>query len=270
MKSMEKITMIYQRGRGIAGRLCFSLMMLSVLVGNVTAAVPKPWQIGFQSAASPTMEGIEAMHNLLLVIIFSVGALVVFLIGFVVWQFRESVNPVPSRVTHHTLLEIVWTLLPVLLLIIIGIPSLKLLFFSDRIKNADMTLKAIGHQWYWSYEYPEEKIHFDSYMVEDKDLKPGQLRLLEVDKRIVVPAGKAVRLIITSEDVLHSFAIPSLGVKKDAVPGRLNETWFKVDKEGVYYGQCSELCGIKHGFMPIALEVVSPEKYKEWVKSKKS
>lgn len=234
------------------------------------ASQPKPWQIGFQPAATPVMEGIDSLHNLLLIIIFIIGILVAFLLAYVIWRFRASKNPVPSKMTHNTFIEIIWTLGPVLILIMIGIPSLKLLFFSDRIEHADLTIKAIGHQWYWSYEYPDDKINFDSLMIQDKDLKPGDLRLLEVDNRVVVPVGKAVRLIVTSEDVLHSFAIPSFGLKKDAVPGRLNETWFKTEKEGVYYGQCSELCGIKHGFMPIAIEVVSQEKYDDWVKSKKT
>ncbi len=233
------------------------------------ASTPKPWQIGFQPAATPVMEGIDSLHNLLLAVIFIIGIFVFCLLCYVVIKFRASVHPVPTKVTHNTFIEIMWTLGPILILIMIGIPSLKLLFFGDRIENADLTIKAIGHQWYWSYEYPDHAISFDSRLIEDKDLKEGQLRLLEVDNRIMVPVGKAVRLIVTSEDVLHSFAVPAFGLKKDAVPGRLNETWFKTEKEGVYYGQCSELCGVKHGFMPIAVEVVSQEKYDEWVNSKK-
>lgn len=267
---------MYQRIRNLKRLDCIKSLLAYLFVyfiigtDTIQAAIPKPWQIGFQPAASPTMEGITTMHNILLVVIFTIGAFVLILIGTVILRFRASVNPVPSKVAHNTVLEIVWTLIPLLIVVSIGIPTLKLLFFLDRIEHADMTIKAIGHQWYWSYEYPETKINFESRMIADHELKPGQLRLLEVDNRIVVPAGKVVRLIITSEDVLHSFAIPSLGVKKDAVPGRLNETWFKVDKEGTYYGQCSELCGKDHGFMPIALDVVSPDKYNEWIQSKKS
>lgn len=246
------------------------VVVISLLMEQCLASTPKPWQIGFQPAASPTMEGIAGLYDLLLIIIFTIGTLVTCLLGYVIYRFRASVHPVPTTVTHNTLLEIVWTLIPVMILIVIAVPSLKLLFFSDRIEKADLTIKAIGHQWYWSYEYPEQKVKFDSYMIEDKDLKPDQLRLLDVDNRVLVPVGKVVRLIVTSEDVLHSFAIPSFGIKKDAVPGRLNETWFKAKKEGVYYGQCSELCGIKHGFMPIAIQAVSQNEYNEWLQSKKT
>ncbi|WP_032112400.1 cytochrome c oxidase subunit II [Candidatus Paracaedibacter symbiosus] len=244
--------------------------LISLLSQNANAAVPQPWQIGFQSAASPIMEGINEMHHLLLVIITCIAIFVTALLVYVLYRFRASRNPVPSQTAHHTLLEVVWTLLPVLILVVIGIPSLKLMFFASKIENADLTVKAIGHQWYWTYEYPEQKVQFDSLMIEEKDLKPGQLRLLDVDNPIVVPAGKTVRVVVTSEDVLHSFAVPSLGIKKDAVPGRLNETWFRIEKEGTYYGQCSELCGVKHGFMPIAVKVVSEQHYDEWLNSKKA
>lgn len=247
-----------------------SLAWLAVLTGAALADVPKPWAIGFQSAATPIMEGLTDMHDLLLVIIFAVGIFVTLLLGFTLWRFHEKRNPKPSKVSHNTFIEIVWTLVPVLILVVIGIPSLKLLFFSDKIENADLTVKAIGRQWYWTYEFPDQKIEFDSRMIEDKDIKPGQLRLLDVDNPIVVPVGKAVRLLVTSDNVLHSFAVPAFGVKRDAVPGRLNETWFKVNKEGTYYGQCSELCGVKHGFMPIAVKVVSQDEFDAWVKSKQS
>jgi cytochrome c oxidase subunit 2 len=246
------------------------LKLFDSWISSAYGAVPKPWQIGFQPSASPLMDGIVAMHNLLLVIITVIAIFVTGLLAYVIYRFRASKNPVPSKTSHHTFLEIVWTLVPVLTLVIVGIPSLKLMFFNDKIENAEITIKAIGHQWYWSYQYPEDNINFDSYMINDADLKPGQLRLLEVDQRVVVPSGKTVRLIVTSEDVLHSFAVPALGIKKDAVPGRINETWLRVEKEGVYYGQCSELCGSKHGFMPIAIEVVSPDKYAQWLTAKKS
>lgn len=246
------------------------IYLISLFSQPASADMPHPWQIGFQPAASPIMEGITEMHHMLLIIITCIAVFVTGLLAFVLYRFRASRNPVPSNTSHHTLLEVAWTLLPVLILVVIGIPSLKLMFFANKIEHADLTVKAIGHQWYWTYEYPEEKIHFDSLMIEDKDLKPGQLRLLEVDNAIMVPAGKTVRMIVTSEDVLHSFAVPSLGIKKDAVPGRLNETWFRIEKEGTYYGQCSELCGVKHGFMPIAVKVVSQQQYDEWLQSKKS
>lgn len=244
--------------------------VLKAMVAPAVASAPVPWQIGFQPAASPIMEGIDAMHNLLLVVISCVGLLVICLLAFVILRFRSSRNPTPSQVSHNAFIEVVWTLVPVLILVMVGVPSVKLLYFSERIVNADLTIKAIGHQWFWTYEYPDDKkpVKFDSYMIEGADLKPGQLRLLEVDNRVVVPIGKTVRLLVTSEDVLHSFAVPSLGVKKDAVPGRINETWFSIAKPGVYYGQCSELCGVKHGFMPIAIEAVPEADYQKWLASK--
>lgn len=241
------------------------------LSANAYGASPVPWQMTFQEAASPLMQGITSMHNLLLVVISCIAIVVAALLIYVIVKFRAKNNPIPSKTTHHVLLEIVWTIIPVFILIIIGIPSLKLMFTLDQPQDAALTIKAIGHQWYWSYEYPDsdptKAFSFDSYMIEDKDLKPGQLRLLEVDKRVVVPVNTTVRVLVTSNDVLHSFAVPSLGIKKDGVPGRLNETWFRISKPGVYYGQCSELCGTKHGFMPIAIEVVSQEDYSKWHKS---
>ncbi len=237
-----------------------------------SAATPEPWQMTFQPAASPLMEGITAMHDLLLYIIAGIAIVVTLLLAFVIYKFRASRNPIPSKASHHTILEVVWTFIPVIILVMIGIPSIKLLFHLDKPQDAEMTIKAVGHQWYWSYEYPHndasKSFSFDSYLIADKDLKPGQLRLLEVDNRIMVPINTTVRMLVTSTDVLHSFAVPSLGIKKDAVPGRVNETWFRISKEGVYYGQCSELCGTGHGFMPIAIQVVSKEQYDEWLKSK--
>ncbi len=245
-------------------------LFIALWGSNAGAATPKPWEIGFQSAATPTMEGLTEMHNLLLVIIFVVGIFVALLLFYTLWRFSEKRNPIPSKVSHNTFIEIIWTLVPVLVLVVIGVPSLKLLFFSDKIENADLTIKVTGRQWYWTYEFPDYKIEFDSRMILDADLKPGQLRLLDVDNPVMVPVGKAVRLLLASDNVIHSFAVPSFGIKKDAVPGRLNETWFKVNKEGTYYGQCSELCGTKHGFMPIAVKVVSQEQFDDWVKNHKS
>lgn len=232
------------------------------------AAMPQPWQFGFQPAASPMMEGVVHMHNVLLVVIAVIAFFVGALLTFVMIRFRASRNPTPSKTSHHTLLEVMWTIIPVMILTVIAVPSLKLLFSLDKAQDATMTVKAIGHQWYWSYEYPEKQITYDSYMIEDKDLKPGQIRLLSVDNPIIVPVNTTVRILVTSQDVLHSFAVPSLGIKKDGVPGRLNETWLRIGKEGDYYGQCSELCGVKHGFMPIHVKVVSQNEYDAWVKSK--
>ncbi len=248
------------------------ILILIFFTSPLVASHPEPWQMTFQPAASPMMEEIVSMHHLLLTIISAIACFVVLLLGYVIYRFRAKKNLIPSKTSHHVVLEIIWTLVPVIILVIIGIPSIKLLFALDKPQDAQMTIKVIGRQWYWSYEYPTndpaKPIAFDSYMVEEKDLKPGMYRLLEVDNRVIVPVDTTVRILVTSSDVLHSFAVPSLGIKKDAVPGRINETWFRIAKEGVYYGQCSELCGVRHGFMPIAIHVVSKEQYDEWLKSK--
>ena len=227
---------------------------------------PKEWQLGFQEAASESMRDIISFHdNLLLPIIVAISAFVLFLMLYVCIKFRASANPNPSKRTHNVAVEVLWTLIPCLILIVIAVPSFKILYKQDAIPKADLTIKAIGYQWYWGYEYPDENIIFDSYMVEDKDLKANQPRLLAVDNEVVVPVNKVVKVLITANDVLHAWALPSFGVKRDAVPGRINETWFKAEKTGTYYGQCSELCGIKHAFMPITVKVVSEEEYKEWL-----
>ena len=230
------------------------------------ASQPKDWQLGFQEAASESMRDIISFHdNLLLPIIVAISAFVLFLMLYVCVKFRASANPNPSKRTHNVAVEVLWTLIPCLILIVIAVPSFKILYKQDAIPKADLTIKAIGYQWYWGYEYPDENIIFDSYMVEDKDLKANQPRLLAVDNEVVVPVNKVVKVLITANDVLHAWALPSFGVKRDAVPGRINETWFKAEKTGTYYGQCSELCGIKHAFMPITVKVVSEEEYQEWL-----
>ena len=227
---------------------------------------PKDWQLGFQEAASESMRDIISFHdNLLLPIIVAISAFVLFLMLYVCIKFRASANPNPSKRTHNVAVEVLWTLIPCLILIVIAVPSFKILYKQDAIPKADLTIKAIGYQWYWGYEYPDENIIFDSYMVEDKYLKANQPRLLAVDNEVVVPVNKVVKVLITANDVLHAWALPSFGVKRDAVPGRINETWFKAEKVGTYYGQCSELCGIKHAFMPITVKVVSEEEYQEWL-----
>jgi len=233
---------------------------------DAMANQPKDWQLGFQEAASESMRDIISFHdNLLLPIIVAISAFVLFLMLYVCVKFRASANPNPSKRTHNVAVEVLWTLIPCLILIVIAVPSFKILYKQDAIPKADLTIKAIGYQWYWGYEYPDENIIFDSYMVEDKDLKANQPRLLAVDNEVVVPVNKVVKVLITANDVLHAWALPSFGVKRDAVPGRINETWFKAEKTGTYYGQCSELCGIKHAFMPITVKVVSEEEYQEWL-----
>ena len=243
--------------------LIISSFFISVVV---FADQPKDWQLGFQNPAAGGMRDIVNFHdNLLLPIIIAITVFVLFLMLYACIRFRASANPNPSKRTHNVTVEILWTLIPCLILIVMAVPSFKILYKQDTIPKADLTIKAVGYQWYWGYEYPDENIIFDSYMIEEKDLRADQPRLLAVDNEVVVPVNKVVKVLITANDVLHAWALPSFGVKRDAVPGRINETWFKAEKEGTYYGQCSELCGIKHAFMPITVKVVSEEDYQEWL-----
>ena len=237
-----------------------------LIASEVFANQPKEWQLGFQNPASDSMRDIVSFHNnLLLPIIIAISVFVLFLMLYACVRFRASANPNPSKRTHNVTVEILWTLIPCLILIVMAVPSFKILYKKDTIPKADLTIKAVGYQWYWGYEYPDENIIFDSYMIEEKDLRADQPRLLAVDNEVVVPVNKVVKVLITANDVLHAWALPAFGVKRDAVPGRINETWFKAEKEGTYYGQCSELCGIKHAFMPITVKVVSEENYQEWL-----
>ena len=234
--------------------------------GTALAARPEPWQLGLQPAGSPIMEKLTGMHDLLLWISILICALVLALLAIVVVRFRESKNPTPSRRSHHTLLEVVWTAVPVLIIVIIAIPSFRLLFYMDVLPETEMTVKATGKQWFWTYEYPDNgDFTFDAFMLADDELEPGQLRLLETDNRVVLPTDTNIRVQVTAADVIHSWAMPSLGVKVDAVPGRLNELWLHINEPGLYYGQCSELCGVNHAFMPITIEAVTPEEYEAWV-----
>ncbi|MBD1174081.1 cytochrome c oxidase subunit II [Pelagibacterales bacterium SAG-MED01] len=244
------------------------LLIISSLLfaAEVFADQPKDWQLGFQNPASDGMRDIVNFHNnLLLPIIIAISVFVLFLMLYACVRFRASANPNPSKRTHNVTVEILWTLIPCLILIVMAVPSFKILYKQDTIPKADLTIKAVGYQWYWGYEYPDENIIFDSYMIEEKDLRADQPRLLTVDHEVVVPVDKVVKVLITANDVLHAWALPAFGVKRDAVPGRINETWFKAEKEGTYYGQCSELCGIKHAFMPITVKVVSEKDYQEWL-----
>ena len=241
-----------------------------VIPGSVMANEPIEWQLGFQKSASKSMSDIVWFHDyMLLPIITAITVFVLFLLAYACLRFRASKNPVASTTSHNTTIEVIWTLVPCLILIVMAVPSFKVLYSQDEIPKADVTIKAIGYQWYWGYEYPDENIVFDSYMIEDKDLEEGQPRLLTVDNEVVVPVNKVVKVMITANDVLHAWALPSFGVKRDAVPGRINETWFKADRTGTFYGQCSELCGIKHAFMPITVNVVSEEDYNKWLEGAK-
>jgi cytochrome c oxidase subunit 2 len=225
------------------------------------------WQLNFQDPATDLMSDIISFHSYILMpIITGISILVLLLLLIVAFRFNSSRNPTASTTTHNTLVEVLWTVIPVILLITIAIPSFRLLYVSETIPKADLTIKAIGNQWYWSYEYPDYgDIVFDANMLNDDELSDPKLRLLETDTQIVVPINKVVKLQITSNDVLHAWTIPAFGVKMDAVPGRLNETWFKANQEGVFYGQCSELCGPKHSFMPINVKVVSEKEFQEWI-----
>ncbi len=241
--------------------------LLSLLTyGQLVAEQPKDWQLGFQKSASKSMSDIVLFHDyMLLPIITAITVFVLFLVIYACIRFRATKNKIASQTSHNTTIEIIWTLVPCLILIIMAVPSFKVLYSQDKVPPADVTVKAIGYQWYWGYEYPDENIIFDSYMIEDKDLKANQPRLLSVDNEVVVPVNKNIKVLITANDVLHAWALPSFGVKRDAVPGRINETWFRADRTGTFYGQCSELCGIKHAFMPITVRVVTDEEYKKWL-----
>jgi cytochrome c oxidase subunit 2 len=239
-------------------------------IANAYAAEPQPWETGFQPAASPVMAQIESFHTELLYIITAIAGFVLILLLWVIVRYNERANPKPSRTTHNTVVEVVWTVVPILILVAIVIPSFKLLYFEGRIEKPDMVIKAIGHQWYWSYVYPQNgNFTFDANLVQEKDLKPGQLRLLTTDNAVVVPVDTTIEVQETSTDVIHAWAMPSFGVKTDAVPGKLNDTWFKVTAPGTYYGQCSELCGNGHGFMPIMVQAVSKADFDKWVEDAK-
>ena len=250
-------------------KILFTILAL-IPTTTVFANQPKEWQLGFQNPASDGMRDIVNFHNnILLPIIIAISVFVLFLMIYACIRFRASRNPNPSKTTHNVAVEVLWTLIPCLILIVMAVPSFKILYKQDTIPKAEVTIKAIGYQWYWGYEYPDENIIFESYMIKEEDLKENQPRLLTVDNEVVVPVNKVVKVLITANDVLHAWALPSFGVKRDAVPGRINETWFKAEKVGTYYGQCSELCGIQHAFMPITVRVVSQEDYAEWLSGAK-
>jgi cytochrome c oxidase subunit II len=232
---------------------------------------PAPWEFKLQGSATQVMDDITSFHNWLLVTITLITLFVLALLAIIAVKFNAKANPVPSRTTHNTLIEVAWTLIPVLILVAIAVPSFRLLFLELDIPKADLTIKATGKQWYWTYAYPDNgKFEFDSLLACDEArLKCEQPRLLTVDNEVVVPVNKVVRVETTGADVIHSFAVPAFGIKIDAIPGRLNETWFKANKVGVYYGQCSELCGKDHAYMPIAVRVVTDQEFAAWVETAK-
>jgi cytochrome c oxidase subunit 2 len=281
---------------GFASRLsAASLFVLAAGPALAGVGQPTPWQMNMQGAVTPIAERMHGFNDFINTIMVVIVLFVLALLAYCAVRFNEKSNPTPSRTTHNTLIEVIWTIAPVLILVVIAVPSFRLLFAQYDMPTADLTIKATGKQWYWSYEYqtaaapagapaaasaeapaaavekatvPEAgglDFGFDSVMIADKDLKEGQLRLLTVDNEVVVPVGKVVRVQVTAADVIHSFAVPSFGIKADGVPGRLNETWFRADREGVYHGQCSELCGRDHAFMPITVRVVSDAEYQAWL-----
>ena len=248
------------------------ISIISVLYPNIAYNdAPQPWQIGFQDGASPIIEGISELYQSVLFYLIIIVVGVFWALYSVVKNFNYKQSPIVHHITHGTVIELVWTISPALVLVAIAFPSFKLLYLTDEVFTPSMTIKAAGHQWYWSYEYSDflnengESIEFDSYMVPEADLEDGQFRLLDVDNNVVVPVDTNIRFIVTGQDVIHSFAVPSLGIKVDGIPGRLNQVSTIVEREGLFYGQCSEICGVLHGFMPICIEAVSPEKYLEWM-----
>ena len=249
-------------------RIVFGVVVtLAALVGAASAAAPVDWQLNFQPAATPVAHLQHQLHDVLLIIIIAISLFVLALLAYVCVRFSAKRNPHPTKTAHNTVIEVLWTVLPVMILVGIAIPSFKLLYFMDKTDSPELTLKVTAHQWYWSYTYQDNgNFTFDSLMVPDDqiDKSKGQLRLLETDNRVVLPVDTNIRVLVTSDDVLHAWAVPAFGVKMDTVPGRLNETWMRIEKTGVYYGQCSELCGINHGFMPIAVEAVSKADFARW------
>lgn len=249
---------------------------------RTVAAAPEDWQLGLQPALSPVMEDMVSFHNIMLVLIFAIAIFVMALLAYVCVRFRAKKNPVPSHTSHHTLLEVVWTVVPVVILVGVSVKSLQTLYHANTVPAAEVTLKVTGYQWYWEYHYPDEGINFVSNMLSDEQLEEVRAeldkigsdapvyRLLETDNVVVLPVDTDIRVQLTGADVIHSWALPALGIKTDTVPGRLNETWMRINKEGYYFGQCSELCGRLHAFMPVTVKAVSKEAYAAWVEQAKA
>ena len=243
------------------------MMAFGVLcVSTAYAAEPQPWQLGLQDPAGSIAEKATSLHNMLLVIITVISLFVLGLLVYVCVRFRASANPKPSKTSHNTIIEILWTVVPVLILVVIAVPSFQLLYYMDKTKDTEMVIKVTGNQWYWNYEYPDENISFDSYLVDEEDLGEDQIRLLSVDNPMVVPAGTRIKLLVTGNDVMHSFFVPSLAVQIYSIAGRINEAWIDVP-EGTkkYYGQCNQICGVNHAYMPIVVQALNEADYAEWL-----
>jgi cytochrome c oxidase subunit 2 len=246
--------------------------IITLQTNNAFAGFPVNWGLGFQEAASPVKAYMIDFHNLLLWIISAIVLFVFLLIVYVAIRFNHKANPTPASFSHNVLIEILWTVIPVVILIIIAIPSFKLLYYADRTMEPEMTIKVTGYQWYWGYEYPDhDGISFNAYMIPDADINAanGEKRLLSTDNKLVLPVDTNIQILVTAADVIHSFAVPALGIKTDAIPGRLNETWVRIEKPGIYYGQCSELCGKDHAFMPSEIHAVSKEEFEAWIEKAK-
>jgi cytochrome c oxidase subunit II len=268
-------TMISRAGISQAGRkiaIGLGMALAWALSGGVALAdQPHEWQFGMQTPATPITERIYAFHNELLVIIFAISLFVFGLLIYIMVRFNHRAHPVPSRTTHNTVIEVLWTVIPVLILVTIAIPSFKLMYYMDRVPDAKMTVKVTGHQWYWEYTYPDNgNIDFNSNLIAEKDLKPGQPRLLEVDNPLVVPVGTNIRVQVAGSDVIHSWFVPSFGFQEYAVIGRLNEAWINVEHEGTYYGECNQICGVNHAFMPIKVVVLSQDDFQKWLSDAKT
>ena len=258
--------------RGVMTRALAPLTLVFAAVfmaaGSASAAQPLPWQLGLQPPAGSIAEMADDLHNLLLVVITLISLFVLALLVYVGVRFRASANPVPSKTSHNTVIEILWTVIPVLILVGIAVPSFRLLYYLDKTAETDMVIKVTGNQWYWNYEYPDEGIAFDSYMVDEEDLKEGQIRLLSVDYPMVVPENTRIKLLITGNDVMHSYFVPSLAVQVYAFIGRTNEVWIDVPEgEKTYYGQCNQICGVNHAYMPIEVRALPEAEYKAWLET---
>ena len=261
MKTMRVVT-------GFRASLGFALVaMLMLATAPVMASQPTPWQLNFQEFVTPVGVLVEDFHNLLLVVEFGIAIFVILLLVYTCYRFRAASNPNPSKTTHNTMIEVLWTVIPVLILVVIAVPSFKLLYFMDKAENPDMTVKVTANQWYWDYEYPDQQgLTFSSYMLDAEEAKAnGDPRLLGVDNPLVVPVGKNIQVLVTSNDVMHSFFVPSLAVQIYGISGRSNETWMRIDKAGTYYGQCNQICGVNHSFMPIKVIAMEEAEYAEWL-----
>jgi cytochrome c oxidase subunit 2 len=263
-----------ERAESVYRRLAVAAMLAGLPGGAATAqvvGVPRPWEMGMQRGYGPLKDQEIWLHDIVLVIITLITLFVGGLLVWVMWCYNASRNPVPTRTSHNTVVEVLWTVIPVLILVGMAIPSFRLVYYQDRTPDADLTIKVTGHQWYWEYTYPDNgNIDFSSYIIPDDQLKPGQRRLLDVDNQLVVPVGKNIRVLQTSGDVIHSWFIPAVGVQRYAIPGRTIETWFRVDQPGTFYGECNQICGTNHSRMPIVVHAVPENEFTAWLAEAKT